>query len=486
MCAMKEEGDQKQGLLTPSPSTDVPLTHLDPTPILRKVSIRLMPFLGALYLLAYLDRANLSNMHDSIARYLSMSEAAYGNAAGVFFVGYCICEIPSNIFLEKFGAKTWISRIMITWGIITAGFVLIRTTTALVLMRLLLGIAEAGLYPGLLLYLTYWYNDEERASKLAVLVSCNPVAGIVGGLLSYGVLQLDGAMALQGWQWLYLMEGVPTVIMGVIVWVWLPNGPDAASWLTDQEKQWFARRKQKDTHSTSTYDHSMRTVWNTIRVPRNLFFAITYFFMTLPAYGNVFFLPALIQSLGVSSLSSNLLSSAPYAVAVVFIMLWSRHSDKKKERHYHGQVACLVAVVGYVVLALALHFDIRFLSFAALLLPPAGILCSNVLLMTWAQKELHVSRAVGLALVNSAGNIGGWIGPVIVGSCKDATGNHILGMLMMGASMAFTCILLFILKNFFLKNEDMIKSEIGLERVESGSIRLTLLSSNSADCTISN
>lgn len=401
---------------------------LDADAIYRRISWRVIPFLMVCYLCAYLDRINVGFAKLQMMDDLNLGAAAYGLGAGIFFIGYCLCEVPSNIMLHKVGARLWIARIMITWGIVSGLFSLVHTEWQFYLLRFLLGLAEAGLAPGVLLYLTYWFPSSRRAKVTVLWFTAIPMSGIVGGPLSGWLLErLDGAMGWHGWRWMFLVEAIPTVIVGLFAIALLRNGVRDAKWLSEDEKALvLADLARDDAHKTS---HA--STLSFLKDRRIWLLASVYFCIVLGQYGITFWLPSLIKGAGVQSpLQIGLLSALPYLVAIVSMILLGRSSDRHRERRWHLVVPMVLGAAGLALSTVG--SDAVVIAIASLCLAAAGILAASSLFWMLPTNILGgISAAAGIAAINSIANFGGFFSPNLVGLAAQLTGSTSASMYVM-------------------------------------------------------
>lgn len=408
----------------PQPASFVDATY-------RKVAWRLLPFLFVCYVVAYLDRVNVGFAKLQMLSDLKFSETAYGLGAGIFFIGYFIFEIPSNLILHRTGARRWIARIMITWGFLSSSMMFVTSETMFYVLRFLLGAAEAGFFPGIILYLTYWFPAQQRGRIVALFMTAIAMSGVIGGPLSGWIMTgMAGVNGWAGWQWLFLLEGMPSVILGVAVLFVLDDSIRGAKWLTTAEKDLLESRIAADQKGQAHL-----SVGQTLRDPRVLMLSGLYFCFIMGLYGVSFWLPQLIKGMGVTDLNSiGLLSAIPYGVAAVAMVLVGRSSDALQERRLHLVVPALLGAAG---LALAGAYGSQpLLGMLALTLGTAGVL--SVLPVFWTLPTALLGgagAAAGIALINSVGNLAGFLSPYMVGAVKDATGNTTLAMFVLAGSM---------------------------------------------------
>jgi MFS family permease len=404
-----------------------------------KVDVRLLPFLFLCYILAYLDRVNVGFAKLQMLKELSMSDAAFAAGAGIFFIGYFFFEVPSNVLLKRFGARMWIARIMISWGVISACMIFVKGEWSFYGMRFLLGLAEAGFFPGVIFYLTLWYPSKLRASRTAWFVAAIAVSGVVGNPVSGWIMdKLSGAMNLAGWQWLFLSEGIPSVIVGIWVIFYLDSSIEEAKWLTAEDKalltsNLIAEDRQKTEHKLADAFKSGK-VWVLCAI---------YFTLMIGLYGIAFWLPTIVKAFGIKGyLGVGLITAIPYGVAVIGMILLSVHSDKTGERRMHYVFNVTAGAIGLVlsgVFASNPVWAIVFLSIGTL-----GVIGSMPLFWPLPSAFLAgTAAAAGIGIVNSVGNLGGYFGPNIpiwaklISSDRSAALYIIAGILMIGVFLAF-------------------------------------------------
>ncbi len=421
-----------------------------------KVAWRLIPFLFICYIVAFLDRVNVGFAKLQMAGDLGFSDQIYGFGAGIFFIGYFIFEVPSNVILERVGAKLWIARIMITWGIISSAFMFtndihwgaiatwFNCTDAeftFYFLRFMLGVAEAGFFPGIILYLTYWFPGPRRAKMVALFMTAIAISNVIGSPVSGAIMQyMDGYNGWRGWQWLFLLEGIPSVIIGILVLVWLDDGPKKAKWLTDQEKALIMQRVTEDDDSKSQIGkkHHFLDAFKDYRVWA---LAVVYFCGVVGFYAVNFWMPTIIQELGIDKkdfLKVGLLSMIPWGIAAVSMVVVGSHSDRTGERRWHCAGSLIVAMLGMIGLAVVGHAPIP--SIIALTLVTAGIL--SWVATFWSLPTAFLSgtaAAAGIAWINSVGNLGGHFGPDLIGRIRTMSGGAseaafftLAGMAMLG------------------------------------------------------
>ncbi len=318
---------------------------------LSKVTLRLIPFMFLLYIVAFLDRVNVGFAALQMNEDLGFSDAVYGLGAGIFFIGYFIFEIPSNLIMEKVGARVWIARIMITWGIISAAMFLVTGPVSFYALRFLLGVAEAGFFPGMILYLTYWFPARERARRVALFMTAIPLAGVIGSPISGALLQADGFAGLRGWQIMFLAEGIPAIILGVVVLFYMTDGPRQATWLEQDERDWL--KDSLDRENRIKVEHGEYTTRQALSNGKVWILSFVYFGVVTSVYGVSLWLPQIVEDFsGLGPLDVGFLSAIPYLVATVGMVLFARRSDATGERRWHVAIPAFIAAMGLVLTGL--------------------------------------------------------------------------------------------------------------------------------------
>jgi MFS transporter, ACS family, tartrate transporter len=406
-----------------SPSADVA------TVTLRKITLRLIPFLFILYIVAWLDRVNVGFAGLQMNSDLGFSSAAFGFGSGVFFLGYCLFEVPSNLVLHRVGARRWISRIMISWGVISATMMFVRTTPTFYVLRFLLGAAEAGFFPGVVYYLSHWYPEGQRARAIAAFMTAVPVSGVIGGPLSGALLTLNGLFGLAGWQWLFLVEGVPAILLGIIVLVYLTDRPETATWLSSAEKDWLMSRLAAE--RTSRHGALPVTIFTALMNPTIWHLGIIFLFAAIGFYGYSFWAPLVVKSLtGTSDLGVGAILGGISAVTIILMVLNSAHSDHTDERPLHVAVPLLISGAGFFGCAV-LGEAILAVFFLALV--PIGHCAAYGPFWSMPSRFLTgAPAAAGIALVVTIANVGGLVGPTIIGAMKDRFGTHGPAFMLLG------------------------------------------------------
>jgi D-galactonate transporter len=403
----------------------------------RKVGWRLVPFLLLCYIVSYLDRVNVGFAKLEMLQDLGLSDTVYGLGAGIFFIGYFLFEVPSNVILHRIGARIWIARIMLSWGVISAAMMFVSSATSFYVVRFLLGAAEAGFFPGVILYLTYWYPAERRGRMTALFMTAVALSGVIGGPLSGWIMHnLGGVSGLKAWQWLFVLEGVPSVILGIVTFFYLDDRIERAKWLTSDEKALLARNIEAD--NTGKQDLRVGKVFGT---PRVWLMCLIYFSFVMGLYGVGFWLPTIIKATGVKDvLQIGLLSAIPFAFAAVAMVLVARRSDQHRERRWHIAIPAVVGAVGLVLSAVWAHNT--GVAMVGLTLATMGILTTFPLFWSLPTAFLAgTGAAAGIALINSVGNLAGFFGPSVVGWLKDMTQSTNAGIYLLAGSLVLGALL---------------------------------------------
>ncbi len=406
-----------------------------------KVSARLVPFLILCYFVAYLDRVNVGFAALTMNKDLGLSASAFGFGAGIFFLAYFLFEVPSNLFLERVGARKWIARIMFTWGVISGGTAFVRGETSFYVVRVLLGIAEAGFFPGIIFFLTLWFPAVYRARIIGYFMAAIPLSTVIGAPVSGLLLGLDGLGGMKGWQWLFILEAMPALILSVVVYFYLTDRPADATWLEPDERAWLvARLEQERTKRETVRRYS---VTQALVNPKVLALSLVYFGAVATNYGLSFFLPQIVKAFGVSNLQAGFVTALPYVVGVISIVWWGRHSDRTMERRFHLAFPLFVASAG---IAASTAFDDPTLKMLALSIAGFGIFGCLPVFWTFPTAFLSGAAAAGgIALINSIGNLAGFAGPYAMGRIRDVTGSYTLGLLSLSAAgfLAMIIVLVF-------------------------------------------
>jgi ACS family tartrate transporter-like MFS transporter len=412
--------------------------------VVSAVTRRLVPFLFLAYVVAYLDRVNLGFAAKDMQADLGLSNQVYGIGAGLFFLGYFVFEIPSNLILERVGARRWIARIMIVWGLVSMATMFVEGRVSFYAMRVLLGLAEAGFFPGVILYLTYWIPARERAKTGALFMTAAPVAMLIGAPVSGLLLELDGALGLHGWQWLFLVEGLPACVLGVMALTWLTDRPEQASWLPPDERAWLEQEMARERASRAGHGHDR--VLQSLASGKVWLLSLVYFMNTTVTYGIFLWLPSILEDAsGLSGLRLSLITAIPFVFALVAMVLVGRHSDRTGERKGHVAACALVAALG-LVLVVWFQSSVALVVFSFAL---CQIGQRSVMPPFWAIPPIFLggaAAAAGIALINAIGNLGGYFGPTVMGFLKDQTGGYSGGLLVLVGALVLEAILVLMIR----------------------------------------
>src|ERR1700760_1333708 len=409
--------------------------------VYNRAAWKLIPFLLILYIISFLDRVNVGFAKLQMSADIGLSDAAFGLGAGIFFIGYAAFEIPSNLLLQKFGARIWISRILVVWGIISICFMFVTTPAQFLTLRFLLGIAEAGFYPGIVLYLTYWFPGKLRSQVCALFFVGIPIAGLVGAPLSGFIMkQMAGVSGFAGWQWLFLLEGLPAVIGGIVPFFYLSNGPKDAKWLTPRERNVIVPALEAEDATHRAMGHGHRLV-DALLSGKVWLLAITNFTLLGGIYGISFWMPQIVKDLGVQDLFLNgVVTSIPFAVWCVCMIVVGRSSDRMRERKWHIILSGALGALGLI--GGAMLAGTPPLALICISLGLGGALGSIVVLWVLPSALLTgAANAGGLALMATIGNLGGYVAPYVVGLAKEATGRTDYGLFLMAAAMVLGALL---------------------------------------------
>jgi MFS transporter, ACS family, tartrate transporter len=412
--------------------------HALEAPTIAKVSKRLVPFLIICYFVAYLDRVNVGFAALTMNQDLGLSQTAFGFGAGIFFIAYFIFEVPSNLLLERFGARKWIARIMLSWGILSGLMAFIPNIAhatglnnehTFFLLRVLLGAAEAGFFPGIIFYLTLWFPAEYRARIVGYFMAAIPLSTVIGAPISGVLLYLHGGFGLAGWQWLFIIEAVPAIILSAVVFFYLTDRPADATWLAPEERGWLSQRLETERRHRESV-HSF-TVMQSLVNPRVIGLSLVYFGAVATNYGLSFFLPQIVKSFGMNTFLTTVVSATPYVVGVVAMVWWGRRSDRMVERRFHAALPLFIAAAG---IAASTALDDPTLKMLALCVAGFGIFACLPVFWTLPTAFLSgAAAAAGIAVINSIGNLAGFVGPFAMGWIKDSTGSYAGGLLLLSA-----------------------------------------------------
>jgi D-galactonate transporter len=403
--------------------------------VFAKIGWRLMPLLILSYILNYLDRTNVAFAVLDMGEALGLSQTQFGFGAGVFFAGYCFLELPSNMVLYRVGARRWISRIMISWGLVSAAMALAVGPTSFYALRFLLGAAEAGFFPGIAFYLSTWFPSEYRTRIIAWFMVAIPVSSVIGGPLSGYLLSMDGLLGLQGWQWLFLLEGLPVVLVGFAVLWMLPDRPEHATWLTDDDRRIVRERLESERKPKE-----VKKLGPALRDPRVWMLAGVQFGFLVGSYGIGIFLPQMLRGYGFGDVQIGYVTSACYLCAVVGMILWARHVDRGASKILNLSMACALSAIGFlgaVLFASNFWIAIVFITMAVV-----GVNGARAIFWTIPPRFLTgMAAAGGLAFINSIGTTGGQVGPTVMGWLRDTTGSYSAGLLAMSGFLLLAAML---------------------------------------------
>jgi ACS family tartrate transporter-like MFS transporter len=406
---------------------------------MRAVSWRLMPFLLAAYVICYIDRVNVGFAALQMNKAVGIDPKTYGLGAGIFFIGYFILEVPSNLALERFGASKWIARIMLTWGLVSAGFALIGGPTSFLVLRFLLGAAEAGFFPGVILYLTYWFPSVYRAKIVGIFMVAIPLAGMIGSPVSGAILGMDGVLGLGGWQWIFLLEAAPAILLGVLSFVWLTDRPEGATWLQPEQRAWLTKTLEIERTRAPRVAHT--SVWKVMTNKYVLIMALVYAGAAGASTSLALWMPQLIKPFGLTNFETGLVNAIPFAIAAVWMILWGHNSDRTGERVWHNALP-----LAWMVLAMIATFWAHSLwtIIPLLTLVAAGTYASKGPFWALSSEWLGTTAAAaGLAQINALGNLSGFFFNYAIGWIRDETGSYAMALMPIAvvATIGTICVL---------------------------------------------
>ena len=410
---------------------------------IRRVTMRLVPFLIVCYFVAYLDRVNVGFAKLTMSKDLGLSETAFGLGAGIFFIAYFIFEVPSNLLLERFGARKWIARIMFTWGILSGAMAFIGGETSFYIIRVLLGFAEAGFFPGIIFFLTLWFPAKDRARIIGLFMAAIPLSSVIGAPVSGALLGLDGWMGLHGWQWLYILEAAPALVLAIVVLFYLTDKPADATWLAADERAWLVQRLGAERKQREQERHY--SVMQALTNGRVIAVALVYFGAVACNYGFSFFLPTIVKGFGITNLQTGFVTALPYVVGTIGMVWWGRRSDRNRERKLHAAVTLFIAAAGIGVSTLLDDPILKMLAFTV-----AGFGIFACLPVIWTLPTAYLSgpaAAGGIAVVNSIGNLSGFFGPYAMGYIKDQTGSYAGGLWTLSAAGLVSMVIVLVLRH---------------------------------------
>ncbi|TGN94392.1 MFS transporter [Burkholderia sp. USMB20] len=419
-------------------------TPIDERALVRKIAWRIIPFVFVLYIVSYLDRANIGYAALQMNKELALSSEAFGFASGIFFIGYFLFEVPSNVMLNKFGARVWIARILVTWGVVSVVSAFVQDATQLYVLRFLLGVAEAGFFPGIIVYLTYWFRAKELATTVALFTAAIPVSYIIGAPLSTWIMDHVHWFQWSGWRWMLVLEGAPALIGGVLCFLYLTDRPGDAKWLTPAERAWLLNELDNDRKARPLAQHlsSLKTMTN----PKVLYLSFIYFVYQCGSLGVGYWMPQIIKGFAstLTHTEIGLIATVPYVVATIAMVMWSRRSDRRRERRLHSAIPLAVAAAALLGAGLSTN---PYVSIAMICVSLAGLYAFKS--PFWALPTLFLSRstaAVSIAVINSIGNLGGFVGPFMIGFVKGAGQSATPGLLFLAALLVVSFLMTFFIR----------------------------------------
>ena len=407
---------------------------------IRAISWRLIPFLVLAYFFSYLDRVNLGFAALTMNAELKFTPLIFSWGAGIFFIGYFIFEVPSNLALEKFGASRWIARIMVSWGILSALMAAVYDERSFYALRFLLGVAEAGFFPGIILYLTYWYPAQYRARFLAAFALAVPISTVIGAPISGLLLGLDGVMGFRGWQWLFIVEGVPSVLLGLVTWFYLTDRPEKADWLSAEQKAWLKAKLDAEVAAKQAAQHF--SLVQALTSPKVLALSAIYFGFVAALYGMQFWLPTIVKAFGLTNAQTGFVTAIPYVFGTIAMILWARRSDATRERVFHVGAPLLLTALA---LGVSSYITDPTMTMVVLTIAAIGVFCTFAVFWTLPTAWLSGTAAAGaIALINSIGNLAGFGGPYLIGWVKESTGSTSTGLLVLSLLPLIAGLLVFL------------------------------------------
>ncbi|MEZ2353007.1 MFS transporter [Caballeronia sp. RCC_10] len=405
----------------------------------RKLAWRIIPFVMLLYFISFLDRVNVGFAAMTMNKAIGLSPTAFGLGGGLFFIGYFLFEVPSNLILHKVGARIWIARVMVTWGIVSVASAFVTGPNSFYLLRFLLGVAEAGFFPGVILYLSLWFPAKQRAVAAAWFMAAAPISTAIGSPLSGAIMQMPPMFGLADWQLLYIIEAIPAIVLGFVVLRFLTDTPAKAHWLSTDEREWLIAKLKAEADAKQAHAGHTASAWNALRDARVLALALIYFGTSAGLYTLGLWAPLIIRQYGFTAMETGLINGIPSVIAVVAMILWARHSDRTQERTWHVVIPCALACVGFVFAGQAAT---ALFVVLALVVVNVGISAAKAPL--WAMPSMFLSgagAAAGIAMINSIGNLGGFVGPFAIGWLKNVTGGYAAGLYVVGATLAMSAVI---------------------------------------------
>jgi len=400
---------------------------------IKKVGLRLIPLMLVCYLVNYLDRINVGFAALHMNEDVGITATVFGWGAGLFFISYFLCEVPSNMALHRVGARRWIARIMITWGIVSTCFAFVQGPVSFMALRFLLGIAEAGFFPGMVLYISYWFPQEYRGRLTALFMTAIPLSALIGAPLSGFLLETASFWSIASWKWMFIIEGVPAIILGVVVLVYLTDRPSEAKWLTPEEKDWLVSKLSVE--KTASHLSSFKDAFKSLNV---MLMGVIHLGFAVGSYGIAIWLPQILKGHGLSSFHIGLMSMIPYGVAIVGMIAWGALSDKSPNRSLHVAASCMLGAIGLLIAAAV---PTLFGAMVGISISTLGVIAARPIFWTLPGSFLTGSAAAaGIAFINAFGNLGGFIGPYVIGLIKDQTGSFTLGIVATSLPLALSVV----------------------------------------------
>ena len=410
---------------------------------IRRITWRLIPFLMLLYFVAFLDRINVGFAALTMNKEIGLTAQMFGLGSGIFFLGYFAFEVPSTVILHKVGARFWIGRVMITWGLVSVAMAFTRGPLSFYALRFLLGLAEAGFFPGIILYLSYWFPSRHRSAVTAMFMAAAPLAGMIGSPVSGALMEMNGRLGLHGWQWLFLAEGVPAIVLGLVTFRFLTDRPANAAWLEPDEREWLTRAIAEE--QAAIRDPRGYSMVRGLMDWKVLALALAYFGTSAGLYTIGFWAPLIVKGFGYSTFAIGLLVAIPNLVAVVGMVLWSRNSDRTGERYWHAAIACVIAAVGMAMAARAGGSVV--VALAGLSLTAFGVSAAKPPL--WCLPTMFfggTAAAASIGLINSLGTLGGFVGPYMIGANSGGVGDFSRGLYLVGGTLIVSAVTILLMR----------------------------------------
>ena len=410
---------------------------------IRKITWRLIPFLMLLYFVAFLDRINVGFAALTMNKEIGLTAQMFGLGSGIFFLGYFAFEVPSTVILHKVGARFWIGRVMITWGLVSVAMAFARGPISFYVLRFLLGLAEAGFFPGIILYLSYWFPSHHRSAVTAMFMAAAPMAGLIGSPVSGALMGLNGLMGLHGWQWLFLVEGIPALVLGLVTFRFLTDRPADAAWLTAEERNWLTQAILAE--QAAIKDPRSHSAWRALMDWKVLALSLAYFGTSAGLYTIGFWAPLIVKGLGFSVFKIGFLVAIPNLIAVVGMVLWSRNSDRTGERYWHAAIACVIAAVGMAMAAR--DGSSAILAITGLSLTAFGVSAAKPPL--WSLPTMFfggTAAAASIGLINSLGTLGGFVGPYMIGANSGGGEHFSRGLYLVGGTLVVSAVTILLMR----------------------------------------